>query len=417
MALGSAAQAAASVINTKRQIKAAAVAQATQQQFERLQSAVRFERDMLLESVRDARRKELAELDNQLRLEASLIELRNRTLFDTYPVEEGPGHLRESLRLLAADLSELPLLVVLPRFHGSPEGHWGGLRQAIVAALRRRLASDGLVHLQTLVKPLNWPHASLYWHDLYGLPALVIQLSYFRDTLDADLGGCHLRPGAASTGDPLLSVYRHRINRPDHWTAERVARLSTAEEGAGHRFEVPQSEEEYVRLEIEVAARAVTAVVTAAVDAYHLGNSLRYPERFDRAVAQLGEQATAAEWPADLGVSLRDVADPAHHLLHVAGRYASRGLAAEAVAALRRSLAALHYPDYALLGEPYPPLAETVGLVAATDHLHRDRLATVLAAVEPLLADAGTDPNRDELAEVWDELRAAAVDAPGPPGQ
>ncbi|MGW7319028.1 hypothetical protein [Streptomyces sp. NPDC054854] len=118
---------------------------------------------------------------------------------------EGPGHLRGSLRLLAPDLSDLPPVLLLPRFHGSAAAHWSGLRTTLIASLRRTLGADGLVEFQEIDGAISWPHAGLYWNDLYGLPALVVQVSLFRDTLDLALGGCHgLRLRRAVAGPGLL---------------------------------------------------------------------------------------------------------------------------------------------------------------------------------------------------------------------
>ncbi|GJF31007.1 hypothetical protein KNE206_37070 [Kitasatospora sp. NE20-6] len=376
--VGSAAQAAASLVNTHRQINAAARARASQQDFDRAQAEVRFHRDLQLEAVRHKRLADLADLESRLRRDTDLAALRSRKLFDTYPVEEGPGHLRESLRLLSADLSTLPLVVLLPTFHGSPEGHWAGLRGALVDALRRRLASDGLIELQDSLRTFGWPHAAFYWNDLYGVPTLVVQVRYFRDTLDVSLGGCHLHPAAESPATGLRSVHRHRVGQADRWTAEAVAELNAAA-APGHRLAVPETDADRVRLDIEIAARAVTAVVTAAVDAYYVGSAARYHQRFDEAASALGPGALT-DWPPDLGIPLGQVADPAFHLLTVAGRQAARGRADDAVGSLRHSLAILVHPDYAVAGPPFPPVAEAAGPLAAAGGAYREALRTALDA-------------------------------------
>ncbi|MFJ5933502.1 hypothetical protein [Streptomyces sp. NPDC093071] len=376
--IGVAAQAAASLVNTKRQISAAERARTTQHEFERNQSDTRFGRELQLEAVRHQRQFDLRHLESGLRREESLEALGNQTLYSTYPVPEGPGHLRAGLHLLAEDLSDLPPLLLLPRFSGLNEPHWAGLRTALSAALRHTLGNEGLVELHDGLGALTWPHAGLYWNDLYGVPTFVAQVSLYRDTLDLSLGGCHLGTGTVPT-EPLRLLLRHRRQPPGTWTEKSVARLN-AEAPEGHELAVPADPEGLNRLEVEVAARAVTAVVTSAVDAYWLAGAVRYRQRFDAAAALLGP-AARTDWPADLGVSLDRVADPAYHLLTVARRLAARGRPAEAVAALERSLAILAHPDYTLAGPPFPPPAETLEHLADADPRYTEALRETIAAV------------------------------------
>ncbi|MFD7260147.1 hypothetical protein [Streptomyces sp. NPDC059874] len=404
LGVGAAAQAAASLINTHRRLKAEEQARASRQDFEKVQAEARFGRELQLEDVRQKRLTRIAELESRLRRDTDLAALRNRRLIDSYPVEEGPGHLRESLRLLSSDLTTLPLVVLLPTFHGSPEGHWAGLRGSVIDALRRRLAADGLIELQDSLRTLASPHAAFYWNDLYGIPTLVVQVRYFRDTLDISLGGCHLRAGAESPAEGLRSIYRHRIARPDRGTPQAVAELN-ASVPASHRLAVPADDTERVRVDIEIAARAATAVVTAAVDAYYLGNSARYRQRLDEAAAALGAGALA-DWEPDLGIALWQVADPAFHLLTVATRQARRRQGEAAVASLRHSLAILTHPDYAVTGPPFPPVADAAEPLAAADSLYRtafrqalSEAATAVTGV-PGATDSASRQDLDEMAGV-----------------
>ncbi|MDX2395598.1 hypothetical protein NJL88_37190 [Streptomyces sp. DK15] len=381
LGVGSAAQAAASLINTHRQLAASQKARAEQHDFDRAQASTRFGRDLQLEAIRHLRQFELRHLDSELRKRESLEALGHRTLFDTYPVTEGPGHLRDSLRLLAPDLSDLPPVLLLPRFHGSAAAHWSGLRTTLIASLRRALGADGLVEFQEIDGAISWPHAGLYWNDLYGLPALVVQVSLFRDTLDLALGGCHLRAGSGDPpAEPMRTVHRHRRGPRARWTEKEVARLNAVAPPA-LALDVPGDEEGHSLLEIELAARSVTAVVTAAVDAYWLAVAVRYRQRFDDAVALLGPDALT-DWPADLGVPIAQVADPAHHLLTVARREAARGRTAEAGAALQQSLAALTHPDYALTGPPYPSDDEVAEHLLETDPRYTEALRETVAALD-----------------------------------
>ncbi|BCJ68692.1 hypothetical protein GCM10009779_00150 [Polymorphospora rubra] len=405
LGLGSAAQAAASIFNTRAQIAAAAQARTAQHRFERAQAADRFGHERQLEAVRELRQRDLAELEARLRRENTLLAIRDKTVFDTYPLEEGPGHLRQSLSLLSPDLSALPLVVLLPRFHGTPEPHWAGLRQAVADALRRQLSADGLVLLYDAMRPLSWPHAGFYWNDLYGIPTMIVQVAFARDTLDVSLGGCHLRPRSDAPAEPMRSVYRHRLARPGHWTEETIAELN-ASVPAGYRLAMPETEADRVGVNIEVAARSVTAVATAAVDAYYLGNRARYRQRFDGSVAMLG-RAALPEWPYDLGVAIDQVVDPAFHLLHVAARQLDRGRSDLALATVRESLAVLVHPDYALVGAPYPGLSQSAAAVAGTDDEYRARLAALLDAIAARAAEDGADKLAAEVAEITTAVRDA----------
>ncbi|MGW7319027.1 hypothetical protein [Streptomyces sp. NPDC054854] len=67
LGVGSAAQAAASLINTHRQPAASQKARADQHDFERAQAGTRFGRDLQLEAIRHQRQFELRHLDSELR--------------------------------------------------------------------------------------------------------------------------------------------------------------------------------------------------------------------------------------------------------------------------------------------------------------------------------------------------------------
>ena len=182
-------------------------------------------------------------------------------------------------------------MVLLPQFRETEEeGQWTGLRHAVAGALRQQLASDGQVVLYDAMRTLSWPHAGLYWNDLYGIPTLIVQVTSYRDTLDVGLGGCQLRPRADAPGEALRSVYQYQSPRDDYWTGEVLAELN-ASAFSGCRFAVPETDADRARLGIEVAARAVTAVTAAAVDVYYLGIRARYRQRFDHAEAMLGRGA------------------------------------------------------------------------------------------------------------------------------
>jgi hypothetical protein len=377
--LGSASVAAASIFNTHRQIKAAAAARAEQRTFAAVEADRRLDRDLALDAVRAERRHELSELEARLRRDNELAVMKARVGLDTYPIEEGPGHLRQSLQLISADLSALPLVVLLPRAHGTAEPQWNGLRHAIVDALRRQLVSEGLVILHDAMRALSWPHAGLYWNDLYGIPTLIVQTMFFHDKLDIGLGGCHLRPGADDPGEMIRNVYRHRLAAPRFWTPEVVAEMN-AGLPVSHRFGVPESEADRARVNVDVAARAVAAVVTAAVDAYYLGNRARYRPRFDAAAALLGP-AAPRDLPIDSGVSLDQVADPAFHLLRIAVRQARRDDVDGAVAAVRRALSVLVDPDHAVLDLPHPDRSRIVAALAEAGPEYRAELTVALTAL------------------------------------
>ncbi|MFF5779514.1 hypothetical protein ACFY7Y_21545 [Streptomyces virginiae] len=378
LGIGAAAQAAASLVNTQQQIRAGERARAEQHEYERKQATARFDRELQLETVRHQRQFELRHLESDLRRQESLTALGTQTLYSTYPVPEGPGHLRAGLQLLADDLSELPPLLLFPPLAGAIEPQWAGLRSAVLAGLRRTLGSGGLVETYDHLNLFPWPHAGLYWNDLYGIPTFVAQITLFRDTLELGIGGCHLGP-AATRAEPLRSVLLHRRRSAGSWNERAVAELNSRTP-TGQELAVPTGPDSLNRLELEVAARAVTAVITAAVDVYWLAGAVRYRQRFDDAVALLGP-GSLTDWPADLGVPLDRVADPAYHLLTVARREAGRGRGAEALAALERSLAVLVHPDYAVAGPPFPPPRECAEHVRGADARYTEDLRATLVAV------------------------------------
>jgi hypothetical protein len=413
--LGSAIVAATSIYNTRQQIDANVRARISWQEYyqalggkwfahQLVQDDARFHHEMQVEAIRALRQRELALLEKELREKSELYRHRVRTMFKTYPIEEGPGHLRESLALRPGGLSALPLLVLLPALGGSGEDKWRGLRATIMNELRTELADDGLIVLPDSVYALSiWPHRDFYEHDLYGIPTLIMQGSCFRDTLAVNLGGCHLRPGAEI--EELRTVYRHRLARPEELTQDALdePNLSLPH---GRGYDAPQGDGDLARLSIDLSARAVTAVVAAAVDAYYLGNQIRYRQRFDHVAAALGT-AGSLGWPADLGVPIDQVADPAFHLLHVAARLAGRGQIQQAIATVRRSLAVLVHRDYAVLGDSYPPLDQCGEKVHAADEPYRQKLREVLALVRQKLAtDSGLDEHDLRGQELADITRA-----------
>ncbi|MEU8776608.1 hypothetical protein [Streptomyces sp. NPDC048606] len=399
--LGSAAAAAASVITAHLRIAAAERAAVAKQDFDRAQAADRFGRELQLEAIRHLRQTELTVLQSELRTAEALSALSEKTLFDTYPVPEGPGRLRAALGLLADELADLPPLLLLPTFQGVTENHWSGLRPALTGALRRRLGTDGLVEVQDGLRAMVWPHAELYRNDLYGLPCLIVQVTQFRDTIDVGIGGCHLTTGLGQApASPMRTIYRHRRRPPGHWTAEAIASVNSAAP-ASDALEVPGDTASHDRLEIEMAARAVTVVVTSAVDTYWLGSAVRYRQRFDDALALLG-LTDLPDIPTDLGIPLTQVADPAHHLLTVARREAVRGKPDRAVDALAGSLAALVHPDYASAGPPYPSRAATTAALRAADPAYTEALRSTVEAV-----DAAEGPGRLDAADLPEPLAIA----------
>jgi hypothetical protein len=150
----------------------------------------------------------------------------------------------------------------------------------------------------------------------------------------------------------------------------------------------------------------VTAATVAAADVYYLGIRARYPQKFDHAVAMLGPDALP-DWPTDLGVPIEQVADPAFHLLYVASRQLTRGLVQEALFTIRKSLATLRNPGYAL-AEELPAVSVSAKAVAIGDDGYRERLRDVLAqASQRLLTSSDRDQDgalERDLKEIWEVL-------------
>jgi hypothetical protein len=354
-------------VNTSREIAAADRRHASGQRFATRQASVAFERGMQLERVRHERERELKALEADLRQETDRSRLLEQAAIGAYPIAEGPGHLRESLRLMSPDLADAPLVVLVPPFNiPADETRWLGLRHLVLEELRQQLVSASLISLHE-TRALAWPHANLYWGDLYGLPTLVVQVGAARDVLDVSLGQQHLVAEQPVPAVGMRSVFRHRrIRTQGDWPPGLLEAVAAIDGGATGTDDLEQ-------LNLELAARVVTLAVTAAVDSYYLGRYLHYDERFDAVAAPLGR--SAERWPTDLGVPLRLVADIPYHLLHVARRHFVRAETGPAEAALRRSLAALVHADYALGPadrQPTPPVV-AAALARATGP-YRERL-------------------------------------------
>jgi energy-coupling factor transporter ATP-binding protein EcfA2 len=292
-------------------------------------------REIELRDLQAARQQELADLNSRLERETSLQKHRDRIGLQTYPMIEGPGHLREAMTLLSEDLSELPLLVLLAPFADETgDSPWAGLREALIRQLGR-LEAKGLITVRRLARPASWPHPALYWNDLYGIATLLVEIGLDRQTLDIRLGGCHLTPGARSPIVTLRSVYAMTLPDRDAWSDSRVAAMNATRAPAA-RLAPPTTPDATLALNRELAARVITLVIVSGVDAYHLMVSPRYDQQFDIAAADAA--VADVDWPADLGIPADLVADPAYHRLHTAARLARR---ADPAAAERELLAAL----------------------------------------------------------------------------
>jgi hypothetical protein len=262
----------------------------------------------------------------------------DRIQLDTYPLEDGPGDLREGLQLTYGDLADAPLVVLLaPVADQAGHSPWAGLNPF------RELSRYEHLHVHEATRRVRWPNRSLYWGDLYGLPTLLVQVGLDRQTLDVRLGGCHLLPGAEAPITPLRSVFTLVWPSVEVWTAECVAALN-ADRPARAALGPPTDEHAFMALNRELAIRMVTLVVVQALDTFHVTTTPGYRQQVDDAaatVAGLGDP----DWPVDLGVAPTGAADPPFHLLHIAERHARRGHPEAAHEALRDAVTWLKEAD------------------------------------------------------------------------
>jgi hypothetical protein len=121
------------------------------------------------QTVQQLHQQELARLTADLQRDTARQAMLDRIELDTYPVEEGPGHLRRGLELTYGDLADAELVVLLaPVTDQAGESPWVGLNPF------RELSRYRHMFVYEATRRVRWPNPNLYWGDLYGLPTLLV---------------------------------------------------------------------------------------------------------------------------------------------------------------------------------------------------------------------------------------------------
>lgn len=257
-----------------------------------------------------------------------------RFLRKRYPLEEGPGSLRASVRLLRTPAGSAPPLVLFTASDDT-DPFWQRLLWRTRSALHP-VENVGDAHFRKTRKFMEWPHTDLITHDLYDLVALVVSVEVVTNKLEIRIGGYNL--GGDNPLRHMTQVVSTFLPGTDYFTSERLAAL---EASAGDGFRRPTGADvaaELRDLQMEWATRIAAVVVVAAVDAYHLLRRIGYREHIDQALDRLDSTMPA---PTSLPLSADVLADPAFHLLQHARRLKAHGqttlarrCAAQAVRAL-----------------------------------------------------------------------------------
>lgn len=257
-----------------------------------------------------------------------------RFLRKRYPLEEGPGSLRASVRLLRTPAGSTPPLVLFTASDDT-DPFWQRLLWRTRSALHP-VENVGDAHFRKTRKFMEWPHTDLIAHDLYDLVTLVVSVEVVTNKLEIKIGGYNL--GGDTPLRHMTQVVSTFLPGTDYFTS---ARLSALEASAGDGFRRPTCSDaaaELRDLQMEWATRIAAVVVVAAVDGYHLLRRTGYREHIDQALDRLDSTMPA---PTSLPLSADVLADPAFHLLQHARRLKAHGqttlarrCAAEAVRAL-----------------------------------------------------------------------------------
>ena len=237
------------------------------------------EREVWLEDLRAANNRELLRLAYDLQRET----VAWGATVDNYPFLRGPGILRRKLELSGGIGSPVVLLPALRT--DVPPHPWAGLP----ARIRAELApyEGPLLQVELADRHFEWPDPDLLRHDLDGITVVVLDPIPLGGTLDFRIGGAHIFPQSVLQILPMAGTGTLAVS------GDQVA-----------------------------AARAAAFRVVRAVDCIHLMRSRAHGELIDDAAARYGADK---EWPADHGLPLSLLADPAYHLLHRAARLLRRG--------------------------------------------------------------------------------------------
>lgn len=275
-----------------------------------------------------------------------------------YPIDGGPGSLREDLDLLGMQACDMPLVLLVPSPSTADERWGSGLLRRVYADLVTYQGSGNLI-VRTADRAFQWPHALFHREDLGDRPTIVLQMTADRERLDIHVAGCHLGPQPGCTPFPQRQAFTLRLPRLGDWDPLQVAEINQTA-GRGHyNLPVPSDPETLADINHELAARVATLCAIAALDSHHIMATPAYDELLDDAVARTG--VVADDWPEDNLLPLGLVADPAYHALYCCARLLRRGKAGPARTQLRVALTLLAHrePD---IGSPDMAQSSITGL-------------------------------------------------------
>ena len=322
-----------------------------------------LEREVWLENLRAANDRGLLRLAYDLERETKAW----GATVDSYPFRRGPGQLRRKLELQGGIGAPVVLLPALRT--DVPPHPWIGLP----AMIRAELApyEGRFLHIELADRHFEWPDPDLIRHDLDGIPVVVLDPVPLGGTLDIRIGGAHIFPHSALHVLPMAGTGTYSPEDP----------VSGGAPGLG-------------------AARAAAFRIVRAVDCAHLMRSRGHSELTDDAAARYG---AGQQWPADHGLPLSLVADPAHHLLHRAVRLLRRGDVPGADEALAEALTRLGGASDPGLPR-WPALITAAGRSGQMEPHHLSKLLDVLDERFP----------GEGLEQHLRDPRLAQVPAPGP---
>src|SRR5271166_4009948 len=107
-----------------------------------------------------------------------------------YPLESGPGQLRQSLHL-ADDPSDMPPLVLLMPASRDSDEAWRQLSRRMSNSLMY-LQNANLAIVMQADRAFTWPHYALVEYDLRDVPTILISVEVVTGWISVMVGGCNL---------------------------------------------------------------------------------------------------------------------------------------------------------------------------------------------------------------------------------
>jgi hypothetical protein len=303
----------------------------------RLELERQHARELYIRSAADRR----AEIAQSARA-AGFLEAQ-RFLHKRYPVEDGPGSLRNGVRLLTSESGTAPPLVLftVPR-HTDP--FWQYLLWRTQSALDV-LENAGHAHIRQTNRPVTWPHDELIKNDLLELAALVVSVEVVTEKLQIRMGGYNL---GGRLVRPMSSVVSTYLPEWEYFTTTRLEAFEATAGDGFHRPVASHDPEGLRRLQMEWATRIAAVAVVAAVDAYYLLRTSGYREHIDEALERLDPAMPA---PTSLPLKADVLADPGYHMLHHARRLQAHGQTTKARQCLADAIRALAQAPNASLAQ------------------------------------------------------------------